>query len=305
MLEILHQRKLSLSPAAPGAAPSEHLFKIDTCQRTLWIQAEGTGPSLRASYRGVEAYLFLLRIATGLESEVRGETDVFGQIKESWRLYCERWPEHSIQLRSWMNRLFEDAKSVRTEHLQGSGGDSYGTLTRKLLRSGGELEAGDTILVVGGGALTRSVLPHLSSLAKGAAGFGARVTTWTRSTRSEAELLDELARARHAVFCIPEDSALDPARAAAWSAGAGRGDRGKLLHLGLTSLAARGGAWESCAGFHALDSLFAFRDPDARDQRLERAARACEERARLRFLSASAGAPLSLPHGWEDLLAFS
>ena len=35
-------------------------------------------------YQGADAYGFLLRLASGLESEIAGETEIFGQIKEAW-----------------------------------------------------------------------------------------------------------------------------------------------------------------------------------------------------------------------------
>jgi hypothetical protein len=329
VLRLLHLSKLQARGPVPVEGdqehfPSEQVFKIDTCQRTLWLDADGTptSPEVRDRFDVLEdedAYLFLLRVATGLESEIRGETDVFGQIKEAWRVQLERWPEQSVRLVSWMNRLFEDAKAVRTLHLQHTGGGSYGTLTRKLLRSLGSLQAGESVVVLGRGVLAQAVLPHLRSWTAGA---GANLVTWNRSEGEEV-LHRALATARHAVFCIPGDETHDIARLAAWRAGAGglvkvaandtdgeatqavaAGPRG-LLHLGLTSLAAREGAWAGCAEFRALDALFAFQDTGARDLSLERAARACEERARLRLLSTSAGASLSLPHGWEDLLAFS
>ena len=36
---------------------------------------------------GAEAYRFLLQLACGLESEIAGETEILGQIKQAWRDY--------------------------------------------------------------------------------------------------------------------------------------------------------------------------------------------------------------------------
>src|SRR5262245_60181131 len=64
-------------------------FTLDTCQRRLWVGDARGGGFPAAALSGEEAYLLLLRIATGLESAVAGETDVFGQLKQAWREFAE------------------------------------------------------------------------------------------------------------------------------------------------------------------------------------------------------------------------
>jgi hypothetical protein len=54
-----------------------------------------------------------------------------------------------------MHRLINDTKAIRTEHLQGIGGASYGSLVRRLLAPRPE----DRILFVGAGNLAQSMLP--------------------------------------------------------------------------------------------------------------------------------------------------
>ena len=68
---------------------------VDTCQRKIWVDFQGIGEpevmslqSLKSIesvevLQGAEAYCFLLQIATGLESQVQGETDIFGQLKQA------------------------------------------------------------------------------------------------------------------------------------------------------------------------------------------------------------------------------
>ena len=85
--------KLAASDLALLRARSE-AWVIGTCQRTVIIalgrnaRAQFAAPQVlplaaAQAMSGAEAYAFLLRFACGLESRMAGETEVFGQIKES------------------------------------------------------------------------------------------------------------------------------------------------------------------------------------------------------------------------------
>ena len=66
-----------------------NLFQIKTCQRTLLLAISPfSAPDARRTFSGVDAYLYLLRFSCGLESEIKGETDVFGGVTLIERLAC-------------------------------------------------------------------------------------------------------------------------------------------------------------------------------------------------------------------------
>jgi hypothetical protein len=264
-------------------------------------------------YTGATAYRFLLQLACGLESEIAGETEILGQVKQSWR-DCElAQPEQARLLRPWMQRLLQDTKEIRSEYVVGLGSATYGSLVRRLL--GGNLQ-GPTLLL-GAGQLAETVLPFLDA---------GEVLVWNRSPARAVDMLSrqrtaqiegrvkllastheaEVAawrRARDVVICIPADAELDAARAQAWRHH-GAHD-GRVLHLGIDN--AMGTAWQQVQGMATLKDLFGLRDSQAsqRDLLLARARKACANKAQLARLDDADGSRAgSSNHGWEDLAVF-
>lgn len=285
-------------------------FHLDSCQRLLWACREHEFDIAELPvvaglevFEGADAYRFLLRVATGLESQIVGETDIFGQLKEAWRKNGT-----GAELGVLMQRLFEDTKDIRSRYLQNMGGASYGSLVRMMLRS----SQGPT-LIVGAGQLAQSVAPYLldqelwlsnrsaENLRSLHASLVARelsegsVTPRMRVISKEEEAA-AWSKAASVVVCIPFDAATDAERVA-WRANRA----GPVIHLGGHREAA--GDWNKIPGFQALDDVFALQKAqgDVRMTQVQQAARACDEKAKLRTL----GASVTLPHGWEDLALFA
>ena len=57
------------------------------CPRTCIRRRSNARQMDSSDYRGVDAYRFMLQLACGLESEIAGETEILGQIKDAWRDY--------------------------------------------------------------------------------------------------------------------------------------------------------------------------------------------------------------------------
>jgi hypothetical protein len=264
-------------------------------------------------YAGADAYRFLLQLACGLESEIAGETEILGQIKQSWREYETARPEESRALRPWIQRLLQDTKEIRSEYVVSLGSATYGSLVRRLL--GGQLP-GPTLLV-GAGQLAETILPFLDT---------GEVLVWNRSreraaamlarqreaqTRGRVHLLEAFPesenaawrRAHDVVICIPADAARDAERAALWRHH-GAHD-GRVLHLGIHDTA--GTAWHETPRVATLHELFGLRDTQAgqREAQLAKARRACVNKAQLARLDDADGSRAgSSNHGWEDLAVF-
>jgi hypothetical protein len=291
---------------------------IATCQRTVAVAVgRAATENLRRHcaaaasaqvYSGAEAYAFLVRFACGLESKLSGETEIFGQVKESWRQFSARPGLQSRQLDSIVQSLFQDTKEVRARELSGLGSASYGSQVRRLL---GAATPGPTLLL-GAGQLAQSVAPWLP---------GDELLVWNRSADRAHELarvvrerypdrrcevlagddeeLTAWGRAGDVVLCVPVDPARDAQRLAAWHARDGHA--GRIVHLGLGEGADP--VWAGARGLTSLASLFEMVRAQAEQRSLQvaRARRACAERAVLRSLGNSA----TQPHGWEDLAAFA
>ncbi|MEO5969626.1 MAG: hypothetical protein ABIQ95_06835 [Bdellovibrionia bacterium] len=296
-------------------------FYMDTCQRWVWMCADSpASPGTQAPlaqdspvevFRGYEAYLFLLRFAAGLESEVQGETDIFGQIKEAWRNEKSQNRSLTRDLEPWMQRLFEDTKDIRSRFLQNVGGSSYGTLTRKIIKNSSKTDSDGPVLIVGAGKIARSIAPLL---------LDHDLWLWNRNAEKLSPLYSELSRkskssvqqfscndeqrvwkeAKHIVVCIPLNPSQDEKRIAWFREGGNLAGR-SIIHLGGRKPDC--GAWNSLPLFHSLDELFELEKSagNVRSIQISKAVKACEERAKLRSL----GLSLSITHGWEDLASFA
>lgn len=264
-------------------------------------------------HTGADAYRFLLQLACGLESEIAGETEILGQVKQAWRDCETAGGEQMRRLRPWMQRLLQDTKEIRSEYVVGLGSATYGSLVRRLL---GGVSQGPTLLL-GAGQLAETILPFLDT---------GEVLIWNRSQARAAEMLsrqraaqiqgrvhllestaaaEEQAwrRARDVVICIPADTERDAARVQLWRHHGAAG--GRVLHLGIDSAA--GTAWQQVPNLATLRDLFGLRDSQAtqREALLARAQRACLNKAQLARLDDADGSRAgNSNHGWEDLAVF-
>jgi hypothetical protein len=301
-MNLIHHLKQGPTESVCLGAP--HLFHLDTCQRQLWItdqQPDSTNNDIN-TYMGEAAYEKLLSIACGLESRVIGETEVFAQLKNAWREHHDS-SCHSDNTDAVLTALFEDTKFIRSNYLTGLGGQSYGTLIRKLLEPSDDSH----FLIVGAGELARGIAPLLTRW---------RLTLSNRSINKAHTLANKLASestdiavlsptssnlfgthlsVTDIIVCRPFDTSADQrlARLPALR---------NFVHLGASQQDLAALSFTNNLNAVGLDDIFALQatQDELRTAQVARARRACKERATLRNL----GASVTLPHGWEDLAAF-
>jgi glutamyl-tRNA reductase len=322
-LQVLHLDGGALKLAASDLAlvrDRSEAWVIGTCQRTVII-ALGRDAHARIAaalpqpltsrhvMSGAEAYAFLLRFACGLESRLAGETEVFGQIKESWRTLSAAPNALSRQLGPFVQALFQDVKEIRAEHLSKLGSASYGSQVRRVL---GGASPGPTLLV-GAGQLAKAVAPWIEC---------EELWLWNRTAEKAHEVarrvqerhphrrcrvlegsmeseLDAWSRAGDVIVCVPADAVRDAGRMAVWRA---RADHpGRIVHLGLGESGDPN--WQGVSGLTGLTALYAMlrAQSESRRAQLAQARRSCEEKAIRRSLDPSE----SRTHGWEDRAAFA
>jgi glutamyl-tRNA reductase len=293
---------------------SDRLLEIRTCQRTVYIASTESMnrddillfTSANRTFEGADAYQYLLRFACGLESEIKGETDVFGQVKTAFKVLESQSPALSHTFSQIFLKLLEDTKEIRTNYLQGIGGNTYGALSRRILNPTSK----DRVLVMGAGQISKSVAPYFAE-------FSLKV--WNRSEPHLQELLLELASKGHSkVDAVKTQEELVASIKSATivimatpigaetdtfvlSLIQSLNPNAKILHLGGQAHEAAGFATHS--HFWSLTDLFMIEKEQnlIREKQVQQAIDACHHRAILRNMSRS----IHLAHGWEDLALFS
>jgi glutamyl-tRNA reductase len=314
-LTILEFRPGDLSPEAlePHLNP-EFEFSIQTCQRTLVLSLRSFGlPSVllntgllntgRRAFHGVEAYCYFLQFACGLESQIQGETDVFGQVKIAFRQLQERNPVLGRKFRGTFASWLEDTKEIRAQFLQNIGGNNYGALSRRLLNP----QASDSVVVIGAGLISKTVAPYFAEF---------NLSVWNRTAERLTELATQLSRKGNLFTALTDDQALskaiehativilatppDAVLPAAITSHL-RPDA-RVLHLGgqqeqLTALHELGTRLTTLTDLFELDREQSI----VRKKQVRQALDACHQRSLLRSLARS----IHIAHGWEDLALFS
>jgi hypothetical protein len=290
----------------------KHSFYLNSCQRMLWIDFgnEMMEESGFETFFGVDAYGFLLKVATGLESQVAGETDIFGQIKDAWK----KFKNPDALLSQIMQKLFEDTKEIRTHYMQNLGGSSYGSLVRKLLREKGSSNSigeGATLLI-GAGQLAESVAPYLidqklyisNRTASKAFDLASSIlkqnpNAQVHSVSSFEEEMEIIGNVSRVIVAIPVEippTGFDSKRIAFLK----NRPEIQVVHLGTRTGESK--EWGSLERFDSLDAIFEIEKSQSHIRRvqIERARAACHERSKLREMGAA-----FLAHGWEDLAVFA
>ena len=114
------------------------------------------------SYTGSEALAHLAAVAAGLDSMVIGETEIFGQLKNAYRIAAEARSVAGMLHRIFQH-IFTIGKSVRSATGVTSGPTSVGAAAVLFAqRVFGEL-AGANVLVVGAGDVARATAQSLRS----------------------------------------------------------------------------------------------------------------------------------------------
>lgn len=113
-------------------------------------------------YCGADALFHLAAVASGLDSMVVGETEIFGQLKDAYRIAWECGVTGGFSNKTFQS-VFTIGKKVRSSSLITSGPTSVGAAAVQMAQEIlGEL-AGSNVLVVGAGEVARTTAQSLRS----------------------------------------------------------------------------------------------------------------------------------------------
>jgi len=148
---------------------SSYGLSLETCLRKTIILTEEKYQSLNQDldlekrfakqfeiHAGFAAVEYLVKVLSGLESPVLGETEVLGQFKKQ---VVPQLTSHN-DMAEVVQFVLNLVKMVRSKHLVGLGSQSYGSLVRRVLK------AEQHILFVGAGVLAESIFPWVKDSKK-------------------------------------------------------------------------------------------------------------------------------------------
>lgn len=155
---------INLKPQATLRPSNGEVFVLKTCQRTIVLGC-GKLPfyhledqnDIRDMFNGDQAYIFLLETICGLKSEVLAEYEVVGQFKDAYNEYTQL-PFKKNHILTLLEKLFQDSKKIRTDHLTEIGQLSYAGIARKLIYSRSHQT---DVLIVGSGNLSVDLIKLL------------------------------------------------------------------------------------------------------------------------------------------------
>lgn len=142
------------------------VFILKTCQRTLLVGFNTTPDNLiknietstlenLESYEGIKAYEFLLETICGLKSRVLGENEIVHQFKEAYTHFIGG-PRPNRLVQNLLEKLFKDAKDIRSQHLKNIGLQTYAGITRKLLTN--RVKSAQKVVILGSGELAEDLV---------------------------------------------------------------------------------------------------------------------------------------------------
>src|SRR5690606_35521963 len=132
-------------------------FILKTCQRTVIVSLEAHSDLLNNCThvnQGTEAYRYLLEVICGLKSKLVGENEIVGQFKDAYKAYLQNGNRDN-RLISILEKLFKDAKEIRSQYLVGLCQKTYSSIARKHIV--GKQNA-KQVLILGSGSLAEDLI---------------------------------------------------------------------------------------------------------------------------------------------------
>ena len=154
------------SAAKPAHSDPHDYYVLETCQRTL-VLSHGVTPNFECTAQlsevreSIDAYLYLLETICGLKSKLVGENEIVGQFKTAYKEFIKK-ENRQNQLLKILEKLFKDAKTIRTDYLTGITHKTYASITRKAMLK----NAPEEVVILGSGALAEDLINQFKKKTK-------------------------------------------------------------------------------------------------------------------------------------------
>lgn len=151
-LVVVNFRTKNTFPALNEWRERNAVAVAESCARQVWFGTAETFADFPRTDRpginilhGADAYAFLVKLMTGMDSPKKGETNIKGQFFAQWDAFKEQEPQAGKELEPVLQHLKADSRSIQNQILSGHKMHEHGLAARDL--SG--LKKGATVLLVG------------------------------------------------------------------------------------------------------------------------------------------------------------
>jgi glutamyl-tRNA reductase len=171
-LALTPQQTLAILHAIAAERIFDEALILSTCNRTEFYFDPGNRPvslthllahvavatasqpitdtSIFFQYHGTDAVRHLFRVAASLESQILGEHEIMGQLKQAYLLSCEARTSKFL-LHKLMHRAFRVGKRIQTDTMLGRGTASVPQAAVDLAGQALGQLAGKTVMLIGAG----------------------------------------------------------------------------------------------------------------------------------------------------------
>ncbi|MDR0356216.1 MAG: glutamyl-tRNA reductase [Deltaproteobacteria bacterium] len=148
-------------------------------------------------FRDEEAVGYLFRVASGLDSQILGEPQILGQVKEAYRLAARRRTVGPV-ISKLFHRSFKTAKRIRSETSLASGSVSMASAATAMAASLAGGLASKNAYILGAGEMAQLVAAHLKT--KGVESL----TLFGRNVERAAEMAGKLGTKAASLADLPK-----------------------------------------------------------------------------------------------------
>ena len=112
------------------------------------------------SYSNEDAFIHMCKVASGIDSQVIGEQEIFGQFKDAYKT-ADELGLINYGLRLYVDKILEISKKIRTSTKIGINPLSVSGLTLNLVRRIFEKPENQKILIIGAGEMAKLIIETL------------------------------------------------------------------------------------------------------------------------------------------------